>query len=337
MKKILISIISDQTIPNSLVIKELENQYDSNLFITTSRMEKEGKSKWIEKAAGISEGSIPRIEVDENNWKSITEKLQKHRNPEFSYIVNLTCGTKIMTLAIYDYFSHINSRIIYVPIGKNKYEELYPVHSDNPIPINYRLNLTEYLYAHGILFEKKDKLFKSYDDLKKIYKSFIIKNYDVTKFNNDYPGEWKNYYVGGWFEEYLYYKIKKDLNLPDSSIFTNVSLTHFNNVNPLGNDKELDVVFTLDNELYIVEAKSSIGIDKINMSMLDKIMFKLSAINKHFGLRSYVYIITMADLSNENFKRHYSLSRKSKVLGIKSILDRNTITCKDFSYKTILN
>jgi len=60
MTTTLLSIISDQTIPNLLVIKELQGQYDNQLFITTDYVEKKGLDCWIENACGMEQNSVKR-------------------------------------------------------------------------------------------------------------------------------------------------------------------------------------------------------------------------------------------------------------------------------------
>ncbi len=337
MKRILISIISDQTIPNLLLIQELKEEYDCQVFISTPKMEQDGKSNWIEKAAGIEPGYVPRIVVDENKWADISQKLSNYPWPKDStFIVNLTGGTKVMTLAVYGYFALPGNRITYIPIGRNQLEELYPDSSVSAIPINYRLKLAEYLLAHGIIFTKKDKSVKSFNELQHIYKSFRNLNYDVSRLNGDYPNGWKNYYTGTWFEEYLYYTIKRDLQLDDDAIFMSVSLKHFNQGNPSGTDKELDIVFTQANELYFVEAKVSLGNSLKTKDILDKTMFKLSAVNRHFGLRSHAHIITLADISGGTGIILSNLHRKAKVLDITAVLDRNNLVREDFSFSKLI-
>ncbi len=159
MSTILISLISDQTIPNLLLIKELEGRYDQLVFISTPAMELGGKSGWIEEAAGIEKGSVPRIIVEENNWTDIREKLQSFSWPnDARFIVNQTGGTKVMTLSVFEFFSFKNSRIVYAPIGKNQIEELFPLHTQKPQEIKYRLNLKEYLLAHGLYFQSANEL-----------------------------------------------------------------------------------------------------------------------------------------------------------------------------------
>ena len=337
MKHILISIISDQTIPNLLIIQELKGQYDDQLFISTVKMEQEGRSEWIEKAAGLVPGAIPRIMVDESNWNDISQKLSGYLWPDDPvFTVNLTGGTKVMTLAVYSHFARTGNRIIYMPIGHNRYEELYPDPSAPSVLIRYRLNLNEYLPVHGIIFKKKDKPVMPFDQLQRVFRSFRNLNYDIDRLHAGYSGEWKNYYTGAWFEEYLYYKIRKDLNLSDNSIYMNVELMHFNQVNPSGKDKELDLVFTHENELYFIEAKVSIGKNNTK-NLLDKIMFKLSAVNKHFGLRSHAHIITLADICQGSEIAMLNLSGKLKVLGISSVIDRNSLSEKNFSFESLIN
>ena len=337
METILISIISDQTIPNLLLIQELKGKYQHQLFISTAKMEETGKSRWIEQAAGIEPGSTPRIVVDENRWGDISEKLFTYKWPsEANYLVNLTGGTKVMTLAIYDFFARPGNRIIYVPIGKNCFEQIYPDHEASLTAIHYRLNLNEYLLAHGINFSKKDHPVKPCDELKRIYKQFRSMNYDIHRLNADYDNEWKHYFTGTWFEEYLYYRIKRELQLNDDCISMDVEFTHFNQVNRAGNDNELDIVFTLNNELYFAEAKVSIGRETVKKDVLDRILFKLSAINKHFGLRTHAHVITLADTHSRSEIFREDLARKTKVLGINSIIDRKVMNEKGFSFTCLV-
>ena len=336
MEPILVSIISDQTIPNLLIIKELAGKYHGQIFISTKKMEEAGKSFWIEKAAGINPGTIQRIEVDENNWTDINEKLTNFIWPENSkYIINLTGGTKVMTLAVYEFFSKPGNRVIYAPIGKNQYEELFPKRGLIPEKIEYRLNVWEYLTAFGINFIKKEVPGKSFAELKTIFKIFKNKGYDINSLNEGYPPEWKNYFTGSWFEEYLFYQVKDQLKINEGFIEMGVELMHFGETRISGNDQELDIVFTLNNELYLIETKVSLGKPPVKKETIHQTMFKLSAINKNFGLRSHASVITLADLNDrsENFRR--DLKRKMKVLGINKLIDRNQLTESGFSFRDL--
>ena len=337
MNTILVSVISDQTIPNLLIIKELEGKYSGRIFISTKKMEKAGKSGWIERAAGLMPDSVPRIIVDENNWVDIKKKLDVFVWPENSnFLVNLTGGTKVMTLAVYEFFAHSENQIVYVPIGKNKIEEFYPDKNRQAVPIKTKLNVNEYLIAYGISYTQKTDFKKQFDELKKILKSYKNKGFDIENLFAGYPSEWKSYFTGEWFEEYLYYSIKKDLELNQDEIVSGVKLNHNDYENSLKNDQELDIVFTFNNELYILEAKVSIGRKNLNKEQLYQIMFKLSAINKNFGLRSHPIVVTMANTEERSEDFRTDLLRKARVLGINKIVDRNDLNNRNFSFKQLL-
>lgn len=336
MDTVLVSIISDQTIPNLLIIKEFNKLYSSQIFISTKKMEEIGKSAWIEKAAGIEPGTIKRIIVDENDWDGIIKELQRTDwRQETGFLVNLTGGTKIMTLSVFEYFAKQGNQIIYVSIRENGYQELYPDKNNFSTPFETRLNLEEYFGAYGISFTQKSEFIKSYSEIKKILKSYKNKGYDIENLHKGYPAEWKNYFTGEWFEEYLYFFIKNELQLSDEHIATNIELNHSAIPVSSKNDLELDIAFTLNNELYIVEAKVSIGRKKLNKELLSKILFKLSAINKNFGLRSHSFVFTMANINEPPAEFETDLQRKMRVLGIRKIIHRDDFNQPNFSIGNI--
>lgn len=85
-------------------------------------------------------------------------------------------------------------------------------------------------------------------------------------------------------------------------------------------------MFVHKNQIYVIEAKVSVGKNKINTINLNNILFKLSALNKNFGLRSHAYLFTLADFSNQSEEFIADLQRKLKVLSINKIFDRQLIT-----------
>lgn len=337
MKTILVSLISEQTIPNLLLIKEMEGNYEGQVFISTEQMEEEGRSCWIENAAGIEVNTIPRIIVNENNWRDIENKLRQYNWPrDVVFCINLTGGTKIMSLVIYEYFAFHGNQIVYIPIGKNVIEEIYPVKQKLLKVITTRLNPLQYLTAYGVRLNKKESTQKTYVELKQILKLYKSRGYDINLIIEEYPPEWKNYFTGGWFEEYLYYRIKSELNLSEEYINLGVELMHFNQVQVDKSDQEIDLIFTFENELYLIEAKVSLGINKLKTEVLHQYIFKLSAINKNFGLRSHPFLVTLADLNSRNDFFRADVFRKSKILGIRKIIDRNLLADNEFSFKQIL-
>lgn len=326
MPTILISLISDQTVPNLLLIKELEGSYESMVFISTPNMEKYGKSGWIEVAAGIEQGTVPRIVVEENNWCDITDKLASYNWPfDSKFIVNQTGGTKVMTLAVFDFFAKLESTIVYVPIGKNQYEELYPRHDIKGVEINYRLNLNDYFLVHGLHFEAVNDFIFHPSKTKQFFSTFQSRNFSFRQMpeiinSHQFETEKERCYYGGvWFEEFVYHLLLQKLHLQPHQIGMNVKL--FRNPGETHHDNEYDVVFTKDNSLYIIECKASSGSCYTIKDKMNNYLYKLGAVTRDFGLRVNSFIFTLTDVKQIAKQKSDGIERRRKILGIKAILD----------------
>lgn len=340
MNTILVSVISDQTIPNLLVIKDIEDWYSGQLFITTVKMESEGKSSWIEEAAGLEPNSIHRIVVDENNWDDIKSKLNEVSWAENTkFVVNLTGGTKVMTLAIYEHFATPGNQIIYSPIGKNRIEELYPLKRITKTEINYRLSLSEYLIAYGLYFTSKDEAFYPPDFTGKFFDSFKNNRFNFYKMpliidaHSLADVKDKQYYSGTWFEEFAAQLLSSGLNLNNNQIAMNVKL--FRNPDGIQHDNEFDIMFVLNNELYVIECKVSVGGSSTIKDKMDKYLYKLGAITKDFGLRVYPFIFTLTHLQKTAKNQYSGIIRRKEILGIKKIFDATDFTNVDEIIKQI--
>lgn len=100
MENIFVLLISEQTIPNVLFVKEMENQKikpDKLIFITTNDMERREKSKYIMETLNISEDKVKKIILeDEYNILDIEKELEKEieRKENIKYILNFVGGIK---------------------------------------------------------------------------------------------------------------------------------------------------------------------------------------------------------------------------------------------------
>ena len=118
MKTILISLVSDHAIPNILAIHHF--MPDELLFISTTAMEKKNKVPDTLKALnrlGLeykSNSVIVREDSILDCHKKIGKWIEGKEDAEF--MVNLTGGTKIMSIAAYEFFKDYSSKMIYVPI-----------------------------------------------------------------------------------------------------------------------------------------------------------------------------------------------------------------------------
>ncbi len=326
---VLISILSDYLQPNFLLIKEFSGKYDQLIFITTVDMETETKQKSfvLEKALELPEKHVKRIEVIEDDYYDIKHKLEKcsfNRDDEF--ILNITGGTKVIPIAVCDFFKDYKSQFYYVPIGKNIVRNIY---SDETITLNYRLNLKEYFTLNGLHFdadpdflypiEKANSVFNEYKQAKfNHYKYPNILN--AQKLSNPID---RRYYAGTWFEDYCYARLKKELKLNDDAICRGAKISRLNSTQNT-NDNEIDVMFILDNMLYIFECKLSMyGNNESLKDVIDKYMYKLAAIVKDYGFKPYSYILTLHNVKNDTKFSYDNVKKRLKILGITDLLDRS--------------
>ena len=123
MTRIIVSILSNHSVPNFLFIKEMAGQYDRHIFVTSPEIDNLGRKEQLIKALGITDQNVTVISVDGNDYQSaiatLTDRWQEDEDNE--YIVNLTGGTKMMSLAVHDFFKDKRADFYYVPIGKNEY------------------------------------------------------------------------------------------------------------------------------------------------------------------------------------------------------------------------
>ncbi len=321
----IISLISDQTIPNLLFIKEFGHQAGEFIFIGTAAMQQKGKTEALIKAAGLESSKCRELMVpDETDIAGMEAFFEQHFGRESGFLVNITCGTKPMFLVAHNFFSRPGNQVFYLPIGQNVIRELFPRNSESELIA--RLNVKEYLGACGISYEPlAASEYRDYRMLKQIMKEYRQNGFQPEQVAGQRDNEFKDFFTGGWFEQYIHYRLREQFSLAEGFIESRVKINNFPEPHRAGFDNELDVVFTRENELYLVEAKVSMGQARLNKTLLDNILFKLSALNRNFGLRSHARLATLADLSVEPLNFHKDLRRKMKVLGIEGIDDRQKV------------
>ena len=104
--KNIISIISEQLIPNYIFIKEKAAPKDNLIFISTVRM----KNKLQILKNILTDNNFNYLEIifdndgDENSYtnmyKQIENKIRKLLEPNSEIIANLTGGTKLMSITL---------------------------------------------------------------------------------------------------------------------------------------------------------------------------------------------------------------------------------------------
>lgn len=326
MSKTIVSILSDHLLPNFLFIKEMEGQYSDLLFVSTPQMEAQEKAMHLEVALGRKKGSVRRIVVANDNYKEILDALRAEQlSGSVEYVVNITGGTKTMSLAVHEYFCQFNASFVYVPIGKNSY---YDFSTDQTHSLDYRVSLNEYFTLYGLAYDYDNGLICGAQRPFKLFDEQKMSNFYLTeelRYAQKAPlPELRRYLGGEWFEEYTYLRIKRDFKLRDEDIAKSVKICRLSSTS---NDNELDVVFVKDNALYVIECKVSMtGYGKEPKSVVDEYLYKLAAISKDFGLRVNSYIFTLHQMWRFAKATQENMSKRMRILGIRDIIDGPKLT-----------
>ncbi len=102
------------------------------------------------------------------------------------------------------------------------------------------------------------------------------------------------YLTGGWFEEYVFYQIKKYVKPQDIAI--NVKISR----NGLRHNNELDVVFTKGNKLFVIECKTGVQTERL----FNEIVYKLCAVSEALlGVSCHSYIFSLKKDDDNVLKR----------------------------------
>lgn len=337
-KKTLVNLVSKQTIPNYLFIKEFYAQGDELIFITSKKM----KNK-IEPILLTMGELVPNrvIEVDEENWPAMTLTIKERLSEDCKYLVNTTCGTKFMSLAVQSVFQDFSARFFYIPNPENKL--LAPFTKEVGF-IQYRVGIPEYFSLHGIPYKEKkitkteeytasyfkrfteklftDSDFKIINSLREFYrdkKSISIHYVEQIIYNPDYPKKMPVPGLGDFLNSIHFpYDIQGELCKKELEYLTGGWFEEYiyhlikEFVQPqdiaIGveiikaettNQNDLDVVFTLGNKLFVIECKTGIS----QPSMFNQTVYKASSLKETmFGLPGNTFIFSLSR-ENEEFIR----------------------------------
>jgi hypothetical protein len=162
----MVSLVSEQTVPNILAIWQF--QPEKLLFVSTEQMEQKNKVRDI--LATVNRRMKKPYKIGDNTElitvleDSLSQGLRKLEDwiqgkEDEDFIVNLTGGTKLMSIAVFEFFKNYKNEMIYIPIGKNEFISPFPIRSPKPsLPLEGRLTVDEYLSAYGLTNVSPDKV-----------------------------------------------------------------------------------------------------------------------------------------------------------------------------------
>ncbi len=153
MARILVNIIGGQTQPNILLAKELHQGTGpiDKLVLVHSQSTKVQAERTQDACAEMG-SEVIHVQVVEDNLIDIQQKLtqQVQLEDEDEVYVNITGGTKIMAIGVYDFFIKYNARILYVSLGRNNYDQIFPRIRNKTVEFRYALDLQEYFKGYGV-------------------------------------------------------------------------------------------------------------------------------------------------------------------------------------------
>ena len=300
--KVIVTIVSEQTVPNVLFIKEF-SAADKYIFVSTEKMESPTRNttEKIIDAAGIAKSKIKTIVVIEDSLLDIDTKLieQLDIEDDDNVLVNITGGTKIMSLGVYNYFSRNGAAdIYYIPIGKNEIRQVFPLRKNRIKSLEFRINLLDYLKAYGVQvqpvsYSSKNTFLKPVEQTSALFKSFItnrselyynaeeirINNFRGKKIEKNNEAQNKIFESALVFSNYgVVFDSSDTISKGETKYLTGEWFEEF--VYPIikrtlnKNDDEIgmgvqlikgdtpneyDIVFTHNNSLYVIECKTDIA------------------------------------------------------------------------------
>jgi len=329
MNKVLISLISDQLIPNLLFIKEKQQEVEAYIFVATKYTEEKGAADRLAEVAGLSSGTWEKVEVIEDSLDDIREKLEAMNLPTYNkYLLNLTGGTKIMSIGVSRFFEEYDHESYYSTIGKNSFKRIFPRDDDREQAFSNALSLSDYLAAYGFKILKSglpawvtqelaqgfysNNLLKYRSEIKELSKYsqenrgkiYMIPNtsklnsmlLDVSwkpNISNQLSPEEIQFLISGWWEAFVYFRLKNDLKLNNDAIAINCHIVRDQVEN------ELDVVFVQNNKLFVAECKTGFGPSEFK-ERFNNAIYKMAAVRNNMGLRIPGFLFMLDAKVREN-------------------------------------
>ncbi|HOE90743.1 MAG TPA: DUF1887 family CARF protein [Candidatus Cloacimonadota bacterium] len=173
MAKYAVIALSKQSIPNVLFLKQFEDDFDNLIIITTQEAEKDFKAlDSIKHFINGNNVKINSVQVIADSFHDVYYQLKNQDfDKESTYLINLTGGTKVTSLAIYEHFrEYSKASFFYLAIGKNSYYKVSKEEKHSENAIGYRLSVNGYLKAYNInLPNKKTTVLNNMECAERMY------------------------------------------------------------------------------------------------------------------------------------------------------------------------
>lgn len=359
MKNLIVCILGYRMVPNIQFIKEMRTAETDFLFICDPEVEEEGIREDIKKVFHIDKNELPPIIVDEYSAEELENELRKRDFEEYGKIrLNVSEGTAILINATAEFFRDYAADIFYLPDTTEYMEQIFPKRKRGKVEIRNKINLNEYLTAHGLemrggrlsnipmeyiqeylVLYLENEVFdwqvlsklRKYRSKRERYKISMFPYLDDFLHKINFPlSDVEQIYIhrseigfltGDWFEEFVYYRIKDEFNLSDDNIKTGITVIKD------GVRNEFDVMFFYNGILYTIECKTSVKNNEEDI-MTDTI-YKVKALQDNLGYYSDSNIFTLSSRESGEVKDLHI--ERGEVFDIDVYCREDILNCDDIS------
>lgn len=283
-KQAMICLISKEAMANALPVLE----YRPDLVFLAATNEQTRNAGYLKEffaKKGIQSEIIPGMDAYHPEPNKNVMNTLFDNNPDYTFTLNSTGGTKIMSLAAYEVFSSSGKKVVYCNTPGCEIITLPEGKIDKTLTVE--LSAEDYLTAYGYTIDQRDlkepseeykplfrhllndgglKEFISLSNKVKTMKKLLDKGqvitsngkqYSFAKKGKDYILEWKKgqslhfaserFCEGTWLEELAYYfmKVNKRECLASMHIYS-----------PDQSRNEIDMLYVKNLTLHLVSAKS---------------------------------------------------------------------------------
>jgi hypothetical protein len=308
-----ILLISDQTLPNLLFLKQF-GPFERYVFITTGKMELGGQSRWIAQTAGIPGEQILLRVVDPEQPGSTQAALSSlDLPPDEPVTAYITGGTKMMSLGAYAWASRRPAaQIFYLPIGGRQFLRIFPDAAE--IPLTAQVSLEEYLAVHGVQVLSKGDWHGRLLEAERVFRHVSDQAPDpaighklawsrAKGVSGATPQDKADlaFYSGEWLEVWMAAQIQQLLQLPAHHVYQGVKVNKTGVSSPY--DNEYDVMFVRGSRLFLGECKHFTAPKRRSISDIRKELYKLAGSSNLLGLyaRPFLAIIQQTGGMHEDF------------------------------------
>jgi hypothetical protein len=164
-KATVLQLVGEQPMPNILFLKEFAEQIQHCYLIVTTQTK--GVVDMIKKGTEELDIEYTSIDVKPDDLLDIEQTLRREVkiDPDMMIIGNITGGTKVMSLALFNFLKELGADgIYYLTVNKNTIQQIFPQRKYGERPLKTRLDLVTYLQGSGLKsksgFDKKNDYYR---------------------------------------------------------------------------------------------------------------------------------------------------------------------------------